>query len=594
MVNRNGGMLNKYGTRVLIGVVVLLLLLPLLLLSWLWSFVQPEGFEQRVDFIKLAATVVGGATLVGGLLLNFWGQWINQKTQDENQKRQIENQRISLGQLANAQEQLDLTRGGQITERFTKAFEHLGDEKTEIRLGGIAALKQIADQDESSDRRWQIMEILTAYVRGRAQYKGDRRMERRDEDIQAALNVIGDLTKRYGTHRDERYLSLATADLMNLNLEDMHLQGVNLTIAHLEGASLMGAHLEGSELSGAHLEGAFLYGAHLEGANLHGAHLEGAHLLGTKLAGTTIGGANLLGANLQKAEFEAELPTDEGESPEWWSMLSSYKQQELAADSDNGFVKAALTHEMVKHINGDRSTNLPRSYSEPVWWSTLSSSLPDLFGIMRPGEYHIKLGNIPMSLSVDEGWHSDLSKLPYAFSLTLGGDATAGSIVTFRNVHAIVDPVKFKLVVDPDKPGEFVNAVSTKPPNLFRWFSEHCRDYLEVGKPEKVQPPIGDAVGIQFEARVPPGKGLRDLPGTFAPLMPTFPQVNPRELPSFLPEGYKNLIIVLDVAEETIIITVMSPESQFEQFRERTRNVLGTVKWLTLEQLEKAEGGGST
>lgn len=176
MANRNGNLLRKYGVPVLIAVVVLILLLWLL-----WLFVQPKGFEQKVAFIQLASTVVGGATLVGGLLLNFWGQWINQNAQ-------FKNQEISLRQLANAKDQLDLTRKGQITERFTKAVEHLGDEKAEVRLGGIAALKQIVDQGEAShqvstdqveasDRRWQIMEILTSYVRGRAQFKNNRKVK---------------------------------------------------------------------------------------------------------------------------------------------------------------------------------------------------------------------------------------------------------------------------------------------------------------------------------------------------------------------------------------------------------------------------------
>ena len=44
-------------------------------------------------------TALGGAALVGGLLINFWGQWINQKSQDDNQKRQLENQQLSLKQL---------------------------------------------------------------------------------------------------------------------------------------------------------------------------------------------------------------------------------------------------------------------------------------------------------------------------------------------------------------------------------------------------------------------------------------------------------------------------------------------------------------
>lgn len=588
MEERNGELLKKYGVPILISVVGILVLL-----LWLWSYLQPEGFKQRIAFIELAATVMGGAILIGGLLVNFWGQWINQKTQDENQKRQIDNQEISLRQLRNAQEQLDLTRRGQITERFTKAIEQLGDDKVEVRLGGIAALEQIADQDESSDqressdRRWQIMEILTAYVRGRAQYESNRRPNRRDYDIQAVLNVIGELTKRYGTHRGERYLSLAGTDLMDLDLSGFHLQGVNLQVARLEGANLQGTHLEG----------AYLGGAHLEGAHLGGAHLDGAELGGAKLAGADIGGADLLGATFQGTEFEAEFSKAEQEAPDWWTMLPNHRQEELKAKSDNGLVRAELTQEIVEQINGDWSTKLPSDWSKPVWWSTLSSSLPSYLGEeLPPGEYHIKLGTIPLSFSVDEGWQADLSgsAMPYAFSLIFGGSTTVGSIIEFHNVHSVVDPDKFKSVIDPDKPGEFAAAVSAKPPDLFRWFSERCSAYLEVGKPEQVHAPIGEDSAIQFEVRVSPGKGIRDIEGAYAPVIPYFPRGNPRSYPFLLFEGFKNLVIVHNVAGETIAIIVTSPESAFEELRERSRKVLDTVKWLTQERLEEAKGDEST
>jgi len=54
-------------------------------------------------------------------------------------------------------------RDGQITERFTRAVDQLGNEKTEIRLGGIYAFERISNESEKD--YWSIMEILTAYVK---------------------------------------------------------------------------------------------------------------------------------------------------------------------------------------------------------------------------------------------------------------------------------------------------------------------------------------------------------------------------------------------------------------------------------------------
>ena len=86
---------------------------------------------------------------------------------------------------------------GQITERFTKAIEQLGqegDDKMAIRLGGIYALERIARDSEKD--HGPIMEVLTAYVREKAPRKNDdyepqAADERPPTDIQAILTVIG-------------------------------------------------------------------------------------------------------------------------------------------------------------------------------------------------------------------------------------------------------------------------------------------------------------------------------------------------------------------------------------------------------------------
>ena len=48
-------------------------------------------------------------------------------------------------------------------ERFTRAVDQLGDEKLQIRLGGIYALERIANESEKD--YWPIVKIFTAYIR---------------------------------------------------------------------------------------------------------------------------------------------------------------------------------------------------------------------------------------------------------------------------------------------------------------------------------------------------------------------------------------------------------------------------------------------
>jgi hypothetical protein len=68
-----------------------------------------------------------------------------------------------------------LTEQGQITDRFTRAIEQLGETddngkpKLELRLGGIYALERIAWDSPERDYST-VMEVLTAYVRENASW----------------------------------------------------------------------------------------------------------------------------------------------------------------------------------------------------------------------------------------------------------------------------------------------------------------------------------------------------------------------------------------------------------------------------------------
>jgi hypothetical protein len=194
--------------------------------------------------------------------------------------------------------QLHTAREGQVTDRFTRAIDHLGSDQLDIRLGGIYALERIA-RDSKADRPT-IAEVLTAYVRTHSpwppsqpnQYKPDWPLDpqpdlrTRAPDVQAALTVLG----------RGRFASLAAMDSAWLDLQEVDLRKANLAGAHLERANLAGAHLEGANLSGAHLERARLAHAHLKRANLSGAHLEGAILNGAHLERAYLNGAYLKGA----------------------------------------------------------------------------------------------------------------------------------------------------------------------------------------------------------------------------------------------------------------------------------------------------------
>ncbi|MBT3349827.1 MAG: pentapeptide repeat-containing protein [Nitrospinaceae bacterium] len=185
-----------------------------------------------------------------------------------------------------AEENVRVMQEGQITERFTRAVEQLGDDKVQIRLGGIYALERIA-RDSQKDH-WTIMEVLTAFVRESAKWDEmteslpDLEVPNLPIDIQAALTVIG---RRELAHEDENTPRL-----------DIH------------GTVLSKAELEKANFSGANFRVAGLFRANFSKANLGEADLSLAALSEAKLIGSNLREANLFKARLIKADFtEADL-----------------------------------------------------------------------------------------------------------------------------------------------------------------------------------------------------------------------------------------------------------------------------------------------
>jgi hypothetical protein len=261
----------KLVRTVLIGaaiIVAVLLLVALLVALWLalrW-YLNPENtlsIVQRRDLVQglasagqaLAVFLTGAVGLTG-----LFFTWRNTRLARES-----------------TQETLDLTRRGQITERFTQAINQLGatergEKNLEVRLGGIYSLERTAHDDR--DYHWPIMEVLATYVRRHAARKPDK--ESRENattpalDIQAILDVIG---RRSEYHRIDKEVEYGTIELNNTDL-----QGANLQGAYLQGATLFSANLQEANLLGANLQEANLFDANLQGANLIDANLQGANL----------------------------------------------------------------------------------------------------------------------------------------------------------------------------------------------------------------------------------------------------------------------------------------------------------------------------
>jgi hypothetical protein len=263
----------------------------------------------------------------------------------------------------------DLDREGQITERFTRAIDQLGNANLDIRLGGIYALERIAR--DSGDDHPQIVEVLTTYVREHAPRRPRKpsitagsassetlaaliqaigALERiansqqgvsaetpgeypRDEpetdppelaaDVQAVMRVLGrrDSSQDRVVSRPVRGpgtppshgagsgLNLARTDLRRLTLHDDEgdFEEANLGEANLHLANLGEANLQHAFLLLADLREAHLDGADLRRADLTSADLRGAFLIGADLRESNLDAARLNGVRLYKADLRGTV-----------------------------------------------------------------------------------------------------------------------------------------------------------------------------------------------------------------------------------------------------------------------------------------------
>jgi uncharacterized protein YjbI with pentapeptide repeats len=289
------------------------------------KFSEADRLKSIADLRgNILGVLTPAVALIAGIaaLLNFQETRRQNERTYETTQRQLDEARrqnqqtfqLARDQFAESQarsrEQVELQRRGQVTERFSKAIEQLGqggDGKLDVRTGGIYALEQIAR--DSPELHSPIVEILTAFIREHRPWQQELKDSATDNDkfptdIQTALTVIG----RRESKQAQGVLDLSSTNLERAKLMEAKLQGANLAQANLQGANLRGANLRGAKLREANLQEADFKGADLQDATLIGANLQRAYLRGAKLQGADLGGGDiqraiLAEANLRGAKF---------------------------------------------------------------------------------------------------------------------------------------------------------------------------------------------------------------------------------------------------------------------------------------------------
>ncbi|ALB40870.1 MULTISPECIES: pentapeptide repeat-containing protein [unclassified Anabaena] len=353
---------------IILGIIFFIVLISIVLIFSFsdFAFLNPNGLtiHERLQYGIPAAQTTG--TIVAGIAVFFNAYQASRSANAANEN--------AKSVYKNAQAAEDK----QITERFSKAIELLGNEKTEVKLGGIYALEQIA-KDAPKKYHWTVMEVLTAFVRENAPLKKEEEGEKEEipklrTDIQAALTVIGrrNCEKYQGTQR----LDLSNIDIRGAILSpEANLEGANFEQSNLQDADVRKANLKGAILAQAKLQRVFLQEAKLQGAdfseaNLEMAHLDHANLQDAHLTEAKLQQANLNHANLQNAQFlEADL---EDASLLKANLKNTDFETAILKNTDlrEAILMGAknLTLEQIKEAIGDEKTILPDYLDRPKCW----------------------------------------------------------------------------------------------------------------------------------------------------------------------------------------------------------------------------------
>ena len=373
--------------------------------SGLFSWVFWE--DLRGENESLSTTIRNLGLIIGGVIAIILAVWRS---------------RVAERQAGTAQAQADIAQQSLLNERYQRGAEMLGSPVLPVRLGGIFALRRLAEE-HPEQYHIQIVELFCAFVRNPTEDSSVYMQGRLREDIQAVLTSIGRrggacLTiERKGDFKLDLHganlsfaqlsgLNLARADLSYAKLDhasffdmpfkrpdlsdptpsgpdqpqvriSVDMEPVGPDLAGLEGrladmslAILRGANLSGSRLLGTDLSGAELSGANLSNCEVIYTNLRMAVLFGASLSGTFILDSNLTGAKLAHANLaNAQFPS-----------TKLYGANLFGASIGGAdFSGAVLSKENGKYV----ATGLTQEQLDKV--KVNSSNPPDLTGVVEVG-----------------------------------------------------------------------------------------------------------------------------------------------------------------------------------------------------------------
>lgn len=263
-----------------------------------------------------------------------------------------------------------------LLQQYSKAAELLNDDKIAARLSGIYLFEKVM---KDKDYHWQIIELLTAYVREKrdnklfdvdlvkdknklnieieegtsletyevnvfeSDDKGEATIKNKkyyrvpiEKDIQAIITVLGRREREFEKNNQRLILnniSIYNADISNAHFENAycfhtHFEYVNSSQTHFEYAKCYNTHFENSICWNAHFEYTECIYTHFEKADFRNAHFENSICLNTHFDNAK----NLTAEQLSKAKT---LLGSTGLSDEMMKEIEEIKKKQQDNKSKN-------------------------------------------------------------------------------------------------------------------------------------------------------------------------------------------------------------------------------------------------------------------
>lgn len=346
----------------IVAIVIFAVLLSTLLIWYVPKFIiQSLPSEAGTNFdhtsAKLSlenstrgtiAQIVGGMVLLGGVVFTF--------------------------------NSFRLQQEGQFTDRFTTAITQIGNDKLEIRLGGLYALERIS-KDSPTDYPT-VMEVLSAYIREKGKIKdavkpaeansnkaakkqnsGETTEPEIATDVQAALTIIG--RRKTGQGRHTQQIDLTGSDLSRASLSFADLSGAELSRIVLSRALIFRSDFRRANFFAGDLRGAFLQGSNFKRASFSGTNSSETDFSGSELSLTDLSGADLRDAKFKSAELRGADFTD--------AKNLTFEQLAEAHIDENTRLPDYLEDRKAELLEISRKNPL----EEDPWWKSRKDPLDD-------------------------------------------------------------------------------------------------------------------------------------------------------------------------------------------------------------------------